>query len=96
MFTYFNGYLFSKMCIHFNFENKKKCTKTGSKQICVQFLLTKVAVGVQQRIGNFDKSRRRIQVSFQKELLAALKRRFNEKHNKDMMTLMAYLQAGKR
>jgi hypothetical protein len=30
-----------------------------------------------------------------KELLAALKRRFNERRNKDVMTLMAYLQTGK-
>jgi hypothetical protein len=28
------------------------------------------------------------------ELLAALKRRFNERRNKDVMTLMAYLQTG--
>jgi hypothetical protein len=30
-----------------------------------------------------------------KELLAALKRRFNERRNKDVMTLMAYLQTSK-
>jgi hypothetical protein len=29
-----------------------------------------------------------------KELLAALKRRFNERRDKDVMTLMAYLQTG--
>jgi hypothetical protein len=32
---------------------------------------------------------------FRKELLAALQRRFNERRNKDVMTLMAYLQKGK-
>jgi hypothetical protein len=30
-----------------------------------------------------------------KELLAAFKRRFNERRNKDVITLMAYLQTGK-
>jgi hypothetical protein len=42
MFTYFNGYLFSKMYIHFNLENERKRAKTGSEQIFVQFLLTTV------------------------------------------------------
>jgi hypothetical protein len=42
MFTNFNRYLISKICIHFNFENERKRTKTGSEQIFVQFLLTTV------------------------------------------------------
>jgi hypothetical protein len=56
MFTYFNGYLFSKMCIHFNFGNERKRTKTGSGTG------TKTngnrRIGAQQIIGNFDDSRR--------------------------------------
>jgi hypothetical protein len=61
-------------------------------------------IGAQQRIGNFDdegvfkflfKKLKSQNSDFSKELLAALQRRFNERRNKDVMTLMAYLQTGK-
>jgi hypothetical protein len=61
------------MCIHFNFKNERKRTKTGSG--------TKTngnsRFGAQQIIGNFDDSRRRIQVSFQKAQIT--KFRFEER-----------------